>query len=205
MFICLKTYSYFAEKLNGNHQQFEIALARIRSFLFDYIFSSSLLFDYFGQPQQQHYDLARVFEIYLNSSILESSSSATDLLSSLLRELNAKLAEMIRQTEEKEKVKLNGEKIKIKSYAQACMYNFEKVVNLKSLSSSSENSAINVAFVTYSNLNLRVRHLLYLLALLFDKVIIYVYVYANAILKCNQDRHISHFLRKRKLEKIGKL
>jgi hypothetical protein len=49
------------------------------------------------------------------------------------------------------------------------MYNFEKIVSLKSLAVLDASEKTNL-IITRSNLNIRVRHLLYLFSMMYDLV-----------------------------------
>lgn len=153
-FVSLKSFTSFSEKLNGI-SELGPSIQSIQSFLFDYLLTSCMI------ATEQISNLKLQFE-----KVLEKDKS--EFAKGLMAQLDTKLSEISSQVANHEKVKINGEKMKLRAYSQALMYHFDKTTDLKSAVENNETDLL----VTSFNLNLRVRHLVYLLNRLFSKVFI---------------------------------
>ena len=165
-FICLKTYLSLKLSFDGDK------MSIVNAFVNDYIFNSSFILNGNGQT-----NISDLLTSYFNSDLLlkdPNDSDSKSVVQAMGQHTKEKLNECEQLAKANEKIKLpNGTKFRISSVSQAFMFKFEQAVNFKSL--TLDNSyAIQVS---YLNLSLRVRHLLYLLSLLKQEVHLILYLY----------------------------
>ncbi len=187
LFVCLKTYLRFVESFTES--AYQPALNTIHNFVFDFL-TTSILIDNNSLVVSTSKDdkkYKNLCEDYLNLTVLtenqnrqlnQAQLSTIERLGTQLRE---KLVDISSQ-KNKEIQFSNDETIKIRNYSEALMFNFENILNLKSLT---QNENASQAFVlSHLNLNLRSRYLLNLLDMVMNQVIKNMLLYSGVSCSC---------------------
>lgn len=163
IFICLKSFQSFRKEKSGADINDE---SMIFSFMTEYILNSTLILADSRSTLNQ--SPVESFKALFSSPILCETAENTELMRKFANDLDKKLVNVRTMFENKQSVKVDEVDLKIETYSQAFMICFQSSVRFKSKFSNSGGET-NIE-ILYLNLNLRARHLLYLMNLLFNKV-----------------------------------
>ena len=138
IYICLKAYFILIDKFTDPNQT-----QPINEFLFDYIFSYGLTIS--SHTNRNFFDLNHLFQLSISDNETAKQSHIDQFVSKLKESYN-------------DINNLSGKK-KVKTICESYMKKFEKTIDLKPAVEDDK------LLIPYLNLNLRVRHLLFLLDL----------------------------------------
>jgi hypothetical protein len=151
VFVCLKCYQSLSGRDNGPSEV-------VKSFLVDYLFSSSVI----RHTQGTLTTPSSLFKSYLDNA----QNGDEDLAEKLEEKLN--LVKSLYKKKQTVRLENEDEQFVIEVYSQAFIYCFQET---NRLAAEAANSGQTSRQVLGLNLSLRTRHLLYLVGLLFNKVI----------------------------------
>lgn len=155
VFICLRNYLVFANMISSNEMtSLSGPLNQIGLFLGDYILSASLMFENLSKAKC----LKSFFDIHLKRQLLQSENNSSQLVDALNNKLNSKLNEIVNFE------KLSKTKSALEHCSESFMMAFEETSNLVNFKSDKSFCIIEL------NLNLRISHLMFLVALIVNKV-----------------------------------
>ena len=175
IFICLKTWLNLHQSFSST--QMEV----VNAFILDYVFNSSLII--IDPNTKDSIQMTDLFRSYFTGDLLLKGCSNEKSVKNTIEEMNTHLNEKLNECKilasSNEKIKLtNGTKFRINTLSQALMYKFEKSLNLKNLVLDNSHSIL----VAHLNLNLRVRHLIYLMSILKKEVcVVFLYNFFNFV------------------------